>query len=603
MVSDKEVLEIEETSEAKLMVIVYNQQGEIIHKDDKVSIYCNGNIMTESSFKPSKIGDYLFEAECEGIKSNKITVTVIEKQILSRVEIMANKTEIEADGKDSTLFSVKGYTQNGQEKQLNNVVLYKNGEVFKEKSFATTEQGIYKFKAEADGIESREVDIVAVKPAPPVQIIINADKTEIMADGVSKVNLSVSCYNSKGEYIELAGVELYCNGEKIGSNEFTTDKVGIYVFKAVYEGVESNEKTVIAIEPFTVELSSDKNEMISDGKDKVILNVICRDKNGNEITVDGVGIYRDDVVYTAASTLTFSTEVPRVYTFKAYAKGVYSKTVSITAKRYTPKLTNIVLSADKTTIESNGTEYSQLTIKCYDEKGGLISDKIDLKLYGPQTTMVSNTTGYTFKTTTAGQYSFYVEKDGLISNTVIITANKIDKSLNYARKMLGKWEISVEGGVIKEYYTFDTVRIGSNGEYYASGYMTKIYSSTQGTYYLNESAVASYSKSTDKIGILCYWAGLESGSFHLFNFVSDNYISGDMALIDSGNITGTGKMNGIKTSSSYSSLNKINNIIQKETINKESFYSNFKKNSRKVKSTTNKYQIMENIRRMNELVK
>lgn len=91
-----------------------------------------------------------------------------------------------------------------------------------------------------------------VKPAPELV----ADKIEIVADGADAVTFTVT----SGDTDVTSLSTIYCSETPIAGNVFSTTEQGVYTFKAVYEGQDTKEFAVRAVEPeFTGESQFEKH--------------------------------------------------------------------------------------------------------------------------------------------------------------------------------------------------------------------------------------------------------------------------------------------------------------------------------------------------------
>ncbi|MBE6238523.1 MAG: Omp28-related outer membrane protein [Bacteroidales bacterium] len=85
---------------------------------------------------------------------------------------------------------------------------------------------------------------------------LQADKVEIVADGADAVTFTVT---SDGKDVTSLST-IYCSGTPVSGNTFSTLEPGVYSFKAIYEGQESKEIAVRAVESeFTGESQFEKH--------------------------------------------------------------------------------------------------------------------------------------------------------------------------------------------------------------------------------------------------------------------------------------------------------------------------------------------------------
>lgn len=98
----------------------------------------------------------------------------------------------------------------------------------------------------------------------------------------------MSVYYSTTQEDVTSKAALYVNDAPLTSSTFTTTTAGSYTFKAVYEGVTSNEVTVTAVSGETAEgitLSASKESIYADGGDFSVLTLKAAD--GSDVTAQG----------------------------------------------------------------------------------------------------------------------------------------------------------------------------------------------------------------------------------------------------------------------------------------------------------------------------
>lgn len=95
----------------------------------------------------------------------------------------------------------------------------------------------------------------------------------------------MSVYYSATQEDVTSKAELYVNGAPLTASSFTTTTAGSYTFKAVYEGVTSNEVTVTAVSGDTADgitLSASKSTIYADGGDFAVLTL--KNASGEDVT-------------------------------------------------------------------------------------------------------------------------------------------------------------------------------------------------------------------------------------------------------------------------------------------------------------------------------
>lgn len=95
----------------------------------------------------------------------------------------------------------------------------------------------------------------------------------------------MSVYYSATQEDVTSKAELYVNGAPLTASSFTTTTAGSYTFKAVYEGITSNELTVTAVSGDTADgitLTTSKETIYADGGDFAVLTL--KNANGEDVT-------------------------------------------------------------------------------------------------------------------------------------------------------------------------------------------------------------------------------------------------------------------------------------------------------------------------------
>ena len=191
-------------------------------------------------------------------------------------------------------------------------------------------------------------------------------------------------------------------------------------------------------------------------------------------------------------------------------------------------LTKIVLTTDKTSINSNGTDTVTFSAKGYDASNNEITLS-GAALYKDGVVQ----SGMTFKTTVSGTYSFVIKSGNVTSNSITILVSAKDIYYTIAQKMLGNWIIT-NPSLSKEYYKFSEIKQNEEtGKYYAIGTMI---ARVTGNGVQNNTSILVIATYTEKgtIAILSSWSATGTTSvftsFYEFNFTDENNIEGIMTL-------------------------------------------------------------------------
>ena len=293
--------------------------SEGVHIFNRVS----GNAIEGNTFSTTEAGEYTFIAVYGEEFSNSvdITATPVEDD-KPTIVLEADKLSIVANGEDKALFTVK--VDGEAVSEGFEIINLADNKPLAAAEFATTTAGEYSFKAKVGDAESEVVKITATELE--ASIVLSADKTTIVADGVDAVTFSTEVKNILTEDM-LVIINLADNSEVNGT--FTTTSAGTYSFQAKKGGVESNVITITA-----TEVAEDKELVLSvspstikaDGTDIATFTV----KYGEDDVTSQAAIYNNG---SALNGTTFSTTTAGSYTFKALYDNKESNEVTITAEQ------------------------------------------------------------------------------------------------------------------------------------------------------------------------------------------------------------------------------------------------------------------------------
>ena len=239
------------------------------------------------------------------------------------VTISVDNGEILADGKEFATFTVSP-----AEAQI---ICLNDNSVLSNATFKTTTPGEYRFAAIHNGVKSEEVKVVA--KALKKEVVLTADKTEIIGDNTDMVTFTVTVDGEDKTTESTITVINY--GSALDGNTFTTDVAGEFIFQAHFEGENSNQVTITATgveQPVqkNLTLTATPMRIKADGSEQVTFKAMygeedvtatCKIQSTNGVTVDN-GV--------------FSTTEAGTYNFYALYDNVRSNTVSIDA--YDPNL-------------------------------------------------------------------------------------------------------------------------------------------------------------------------------------------------------------------------------------------------------------------------
>ena len=398
--------------------------------DCKIICLKDNTILEGNTFTTTEAGEYSFKATFESYSSEAVVVSAQEVEVegCDAPVLIADKTEIWADGEDMVTFTV---TYEDKDVTAEATIYNLTDEcALEDNTFSTTTNGHYKFEARLEGcpLASVIVDIYAEpEDVPvPVEVTLEVDKTEIKADGVDAATFTVKVdgvVTTEDVYVfNLA------TSKTVKDRVFTTTEAGEYKFMAAFGDNYSEQVTVTATavegdeeekeeeKAPVIKLTADKTEFVADNKDKVTFTV----------TSDGVVLENDYIIYLVGEKNNselisnfFVTSHAGEYKFKAAVGEYESEVITITATEpevvAEPKLT---LSADKTEIVADGIDAVVFEIKeeNFDtEDAPLLYNLTDNSVVrGP------------FTATEAGTYEFVARKGEVESNKVTIVAKAVE---------------------------------------------------------------------------------------------------------------------------------------------------------------------------------
>ena len=247
------------------------------------------------------------------------------------VVISATKSEILADGVDSTTFEV---TVDGVVTDDAWVICLNNNSVLQGTKFSTTKAGEYRFVASYKNSTSPAITIKATATEEPEsKVVLTADKSEIVADGNDLVTFTVTV-DGEDMTTESSIVVMNFNSALEG-NTFSTDVSGEFVFEAKYGDIKSNQVVVNATavetpvqKSLTIEAS--KLRIQADGEDCATFTVMYGEENVTATC---------EIRTTAGDVIeggSFATTTPGSYNIYALYDNVRSNTISVDA--YDPNI-------------------------------------------------------------------------------------------------------------------------------------------------------------------------------------------------------------------------------------------------------------------------
>lgn len=182
--------------------------GEDKTADSKIKVINYGTMLEGNSFTTDVAGEFVFEAEFDGIKSEQIiiTATAVEKPVEKKLTIATDKVRIVADGEDKATLTVL-YGEDDVTAQ-SEIYVEQTHEVLADATFSTTAAASYTIRAKYNGMTSTFVTIDAYDPnlaeKYEVGTIIDINGTK----GIIFAIKGFPVYNE--DYTEVIGTDQYC---------------------------------------------------------------------------------------------------------------------------------------------------------------------------------------------------------------------------------------------------------------------------------------------------------------------------------------------------------------------------------------------------------
>ena len=242
------------------------------------------------------------------------------------------------------------------------------------------------------------------------EIIVTLDKTEVTYGVGDTIRINAVGYAEDGTVIPDIEFEYYADDIILASEYFAPIKTGKYELHAMYGDIGSNAVEVDSHDPYpsSVDFNFKEHEVIVG--ENVTFNINASSEYGRaktkdaEITIDGV----------TKKFTTYKMEEEGIH--EAYVSvGDYKSPVKVFAVVKRDKY-NLGLKADKKSVKTGEkvtftrTALSQLTGR------DITSGTPVLKMCG-----VGEIEGNEYTFTEAGVYSFYLEYNGEVSETVVVT--------------------------------------------------------------------------------------------------------------------------------------------------------------------------------------
>lgn len=324
---------------------------------------------------------------------------------LKQITLYSDNTEIFANGTQSVTFTVK--SENKDITSECTIYTSSDNTPLNGYQFKTMVAGTYKFYAKSGEAVSNEIEVVAKEVTPDTRVIeLTASTTSLYVN--ETVTFTVKC---NGEVLtEQSQIYNAAGNTPIEGNTFTTSTAGEYTFYAI-NGEDKSNNIIVTFneEPqIDVVLTVDNQTIVADGEAKATFTVTA---DGNDVTSQSEIIVNGE---NALENNIFSTIEAGEYSFCAVYEGFYSNTVKITATEVPVVDIPLEITASKTTITANGSDYTQFTVT---SEGTDMTSDVTIRIKDG-----GSLNGSIFSTVTAGTYIFYATYGNSVSNEITITA-------------------------------------------------------------------------------------------------------------------------------------------------------------------------------------
>lgn len=182
--------------------------GEDKTADSKIKVINYGTLLEGNNFTTDVAGEFVFEAELDGTKSEQIiiTATAVEKPVEKKLTIATDKVRIVADGVDKATLTVLY----GEDDVTADSEIYveQTKEVLSDATFSTTAAASYTIRAKYNDMISTFVTIDAYDPNLAAQYEVG---TIIDINGTKGIIFAIKGFPVYNEdYTEVIGTDQYC---------------------------------------------------------------------------------------------------------------------------------------------------------------------------------------------------------------------------------------------------------------------------------------------------------------------------------------------------------------------------------------------------------
>ncbi len=265
------------------------------------------------------------------------------------IALKANKTSIQADGKDAITFTV--IDQDGKDVTAQSSITV-DGASIGGSRFTTQKEGRYIAIATYKNVDSNTLAIEATgleeDDKKVAELELTADKVTILANSKDLVTFTVK--DASGNDI-TEKAKFRVNNVGLSSNTYFTAKPGEHVAIAEWDGKISNEVVIQAMEPADINLFADKIKIFNSGNDEVTFTVEKQD--GTDITAESTFTINDEPIEGNK----FSSTQAGKYTVRASWNANESNRLNIEVVEVA-----LEIKADKNTITADGLDMATFSL-------------------------------------------------------------------------------------------------------------------------------------------------------------------------------------------------------------------------------------------------
>ncbi|MFZ5986256.1 MAG: PKD domain-containing protein [Bacillota bacterium] len=255
---------------------------------------------------------------------------------------------------------------------------------------------------------------------------ISVDQHTIADDGIDKAIFTPTFYNKYGERLDSPNTDIYyfVNNILTQSNEYVSTKSGTYTITAQAGSVASNPVKITVSPKYTVTIFANKEGIIADGEESVVLNTQITDKNGKLVDLpDGLKYTVSGPRGTYETTSNeFSSILFGYYYFSVQFENYKSNTIMISANDYS----RVEISASSSQVVFGNKEPITFSARVYD-----MYNKMKTGYSTPVYYVNGNKiTGSSFTPSEIGEYSVYAVSNNVKSNTLTVSVIPIPLEAN-----------------------------------------------------------------------------------------------------------------------------------------------------------------------------